>query len=155
MPKIIKLLLSFVITFSAGIIGSIFTFPAITTWYATINKPSFNPPNFLFGPVWTILYILMAIALFLVWKDNNKKSKLDAMLSFGFQIALNALWSIVFFGLKNPTMAVAVIIALWIMILLTIINFYRINKTAGLILIPYILWVSFASVLNLFVARLN
>lgn len=155
MPKIVKLLISLGITFFAGAVGSFFTFPAISTWYATLNKPTFSPPNFLFGPVWTILYILMGVALFLVWSDNSKKKKLDAMLSYGFQIALNALWSIVFFGLKNPLLAVAVIIALWVMILLTIINFYKINKTAGLMLVPYILWVSFASLLNIFVAILN
>ena len=155
MPKILKLLSSLGITFLAGALGSFFTFPAISTWYETLNKPAFNPPNFLFGPVWTVLYIVMAIALFLVWSDNSQKKKLDAMLSYGFQIALNALWSIVFFGLKNPLIAIAVIVALWIMILLTIINFYKINKIAGLMLIPYILWVSFASILNMFIVVLN
>jgi len=155
MKKEIKLLISILISFLAGAIGSIFTFSSIPTWYATLNKPSFNPPNFLFGPVWTVLYIVMGISLFLIWNSEKKENKKTAITIFGIQLFLNALWSIVFFGLKNPLAALFVIAALYIFIILNIIKFYKINKTAGLILIPYLLWVSFASILNYFVMILN
>lgn len=155
MKKAIKLLISILISFLAGAIGSIFTFSSIPTWYAALNKPSFNPPNFLFGPVWTVLYVVMGISLFLIWNSEKKENKKIAITIFGIQIFLNALWSIVFFGLKNPLAALFVIAALYIFIILNIVKFYKINKVAGLILIPYLLWVSFASVLNYFIMILN
>lgn len=159
MPKKIswnKLLVSIIVCQLAGAIGSIFTFEAIPSWYAQINKASFNPPNWLFGPVWTILYLLMGISLYLVWQaaEKNKKAN-SAMLLFGIQLALNTLWSIIFFGLKAPWLAFAEIIVLWVAILATIIKFYQISKKAAWLLVPYLLWVSFASILNLFAALLN
>jgi len=156
MPKIFKLLISFLITFSAGAIGSLFTFQAIPTWYATLNKASFNPPSWLFGPAWTILYILISIALFLILNSNaENKNKKTALIIFGIQIFLNTAWSVIFFGLKSPLFALIEIVFLWIAILLNIIKFYKINKTSGLILIPYLAWVTFATLLTLFVVLLN
>ena len=149
------LLISILIVFSAGFISSLFTTPNISTWYAFIIKPSFSPPNWLFAPAWSLLYILMAVAAFLVWnKRNNPKTK-SALMFYGIQLILNALWSIIFFGMHNPGLAFLEIIFLWSFILITLIKFYKINKTAGLLFIPYILWVSFASILNLFVWMIN
>lgn len=148
-----KLILSIVLCLLAGIIGSIFTTSAIPTWYAALQKPAFSPPNWIFGPVWTMLYILMGIALYIVW--NNKKKSKTGLTFFGIQLALNALWSIIFFGLKSPAYAFVNIVLLWISILLTIIYFYKTSKTAAYLLIPYILWVSFAAVLNFYIMMLN
>lgn len=155
--KIIRVIIPIVICLFAGFIGSFFTTTAIPTWYASINKPSFNPPNWLFGPVWTFLYILMGISLYIIWdKDvKNKKIKNNALMIFGIQLFLNVLWSVIFFGLKSPFYAFIEIMFLWVTILFTIISFYKISKTASFLLIPYILWVSFASLLNFYVWVLN
>jgi tryptophan-rich sensory protein len=154
--KIFKLILSVVICLGAGAIGSLFTASSIPTWYTTIEKPFFNPPNWIFGPVWTLLFIMMGVALFLVWNKGwqNKKVKI-AMLIFGIQFLLNILWSILFFGFLSPFYAFVEIIFLWLAILVTIIYFYQISRPASWLLVPYILWVSFASVLNFFIWRLN
>lgn len=144
-----KLLLAVGVCLGAGIVGSAFTFDSIPTWYATLNKPFFSPPNWIFGPVWTTLYILMGISLYLVWK------KRPIPMVFWVQLTLNAVWSIFFFGLKNPKLAFVDVIALWIGIFLTIKAFYKINKPAGNLLLPYIAWVSFASLLNLAIIILN
>lgn len=152
--KILKLIGSIAICFLAGAIGSIFTFSAIPTWYALINKPAFNPPNWLFGPAWTTLYILMGIALFLVWQAKAK-NKQTAYTVFFIQLALNALWSILFFGAHDLFLSFIEIIILWIMILWSIIAFYRISKPAGYLLIPYLCWVTFASTLTFAVWQLN
>ena len=149
------LLISILLALSAGFIGSFFTTPSIASWYAFINKPSFSPPNWLFAPVWTLLYILMSIAAFLIWqKRDNPKAK-QALRFYGTQLILNALWSIIFFGMHNPGLAFLEIIFLWSFILITLIKFYQINKIAGLLFIPYLLWVSFALILNLFVWMIN
>jgi benzodiazapine receptor len=150
----IKLILSILISLAAGAIGSIFTSSAIPTWYAALNKPFFNPPNYLFGPVWTVLYIMMGIALYLVWAKGYKKHK-KAINVFGIQLILNALWSVLFFGMRNPLLAFIEIILLWSAILYTIILFHKTSKTAAYLLIPYLLWVSFASVLNFYIFYLN
>ena len=156
MNKILMLIISVMICQLAGIIGSLFTFNSVKTWYLTLTKPSFNPPSAVFGPVWTILFLMMGIALFLVWqKGLDAPGVKVALLIFAAQLILNILWSIIFFGLKLPLFAFIEIVILWIFILLTIINFYRISHPAGLILIPYILWVSFASVLNFAIFLLN
>lgn len=154
--KIFKLILSVVICLGAGAIGSLFTASSIPTWYTTIEKPFFNPPNWIFGPVWTLLFIMMGVALFLVWNKGwqNKKVKI-AMLIFGIQFLLNILWSILFFGFLSPFYAFVEIIFLWLAILVTIIYFYQISRPASWLLVPYIFWVSFASVLNFFIWRLN
>lgn len=150
------LLLFILVCQSAGLIGSLFTFPAIDSWYAGLIKPSFSPPNWLFGPAWTTLYTLMGIAIFLIWlspKENKERDK--SFVLFFTQLILNTLWSIIFFGLKNPLLAFVEILLLWALILLTTIQFYKVNKSASFLMIPYILWVSFASVLNLFIFLLN
>jgi len=153
---IIKLVISIVACQCAGIIGSIFTTPAIPTWYATLQKPFFNPPNWLFAPAWVTLYLLMGIAAFLIWRKGlEQKGVKSALVIFLVQLVLNALWSVVFFGLKSPLWGVVVILALWVVILLTIIRFFRLSTAAGSLMLPYILWVSFASVLNVSILVLN
>jgi len=154
--NIAKLVIAIIICQMAGVIGSIFTSPSIPTWYATIQKPSFTPPGWLIGSVWIILYTLMGISLYLVWVKGlrNKRVK-ESLLIFGIQLILNALWSILFFGLKSPLSAFIEIIILWFAILISIIKFHKISEKAGLLLIPYILWVSFAAFLNLSIYLLN
>ncbi|MDP3733454.1 MAG: TspO/MBR family protein [Candidatus Daviesbacteria bacterium] len=144
-----KLILSLSLCLGAGIVGSFFTFSAIPTWYVTLAKPSFSPPNWVFGPVWTILYILMGISLYLVWL----KKKVPIV--FWIQLILNIAWSIIFFGMKNPTLALVDIVVLWVAIILTIKSFSKINNLAGQLLYPYLTWVSFASILNLKIVILN
>lgn len=156
MSNLLKLILSIAVCLMAGAVGSYFTADAIPGWYETLNKPEFNPPNWVFGPVWTILYILMGISLFLVWKEGPGNTKVKpAMLMFWVQLALNVLWSVVFFGMKNISGGLLVIILLWISILITILRFRKISAVAGTLLVPYILWVTFASALNFFFYRLN
>ncbi len=139
-----------------GIIGGIFTFSAIPTWYAGLNKPSFSPPNWLFGPVWTILYALMGIAVFLVWKKGFEKKEVRFAIGvFSLQLALNFLWSFLFFGMKNPGLAFVEIILLWVVIGATIWEFKKIAPKAAWLLLPYWIWVSFAALLNFAVWQLN
>lgn len=145
--KWVKLGLSIALTEVAGGIGAIATTSKISTWYQGLIKPSFNPPNWLFGPVWTILFLLMGIAFYLVW-TSEKREKIVAMRVFGVQLVLNILWSFLFFGWERPGLALIEIVGLWAAIYLTIKAFLKVNKTAGRLLIPYLLWVSFASVLN-------
>jgi len=142
----LKLAASIIICLSAGFIGSFFTRNSISTWYTTIAKPAFNPPNWVFGPVWTILFILMGISLYLVWTSG--KDIQAAVAVFAVQLVLNLAWSIIFFGLKSPMWAFGEILFLWVFIILTIIRFYPISKAASYLLVPYILWVSFAAILN-------
>lgn len=144
-----KLIYSFLLVFLTGFLGSTSTMSQIDNWYKTIKKAPFNPPNWVFGPAWTILYILMAISLYLVWQKNKFP------FIFLVQLFLNFLWSYLFFGLHQPLWAFIDIILLWIFILLTIIKFSAFNKTAAYLLYPYIGWVTFASILNLFVVILN
>lgn len=146
-----KLILSIALCLGAGIIGSFFTASAIPTWYATLVKPSFSPPNWIFGPVWTTLYILMGTSLYLVW--ISKKKIVPNI--FWVQLILNTSWSIVFFGMKNPELAFVNIIALWVAISLTIEKFSKISKTASYLLYPYLAWVTFALFLNLSIVKLN
>jgi benzodiazapine receptor len=153
---VIKLVVAIVACQAAGAIGSIFTTPAIPTWYAALEKPFFTPPNWLFAPAWITLYLLMAIAAFLVWRQGLKqKGVKSALVVFLVQLVLNALWSVVFFGLQSPLWGVVVILALWVAILLTIIRFFRLSTAAGSLMLPYILWVSFASALNIAILVLN
>lgn len=142
-------------TFIVGSSGGLFTVSEIPNWYATINKPSFNPPNWIFGPVWTILYALMGYALFLIFKQPNSTLKINALIIFFVQFTLNFFWSIIFFKLHALGWAFVEIIAMWIFILLNIIWFYKLNKIAAYVLIPYLLWVSFASLLNYSIWQLN
>ncbi|SNQ60274.1 TspO/MBR family protein [Candidatus Methanoperedens nitratireducens] len=154
--NILKLVISVIVCLFAGFIGSVFTFPSIPTWYAALTKPLFNPPYWIFAPVWTILFILMGISLYLVWNKGlqDKKVKISLFI-FGVQLVLNVLWSFLFFGLHSPFYAFLEIIILWAAIVLTIVNFFKISRTAGLLLLPYILWVSFAAILNFSIWRLN
>jgi len=151
-----KLIVAILICEFAGIIGSVFTTPSISTWYASLNKPSFSPPNWIFFPVWTTLFLMMGISLYLVWNKmpKNKDAKKSLMV-FGSQLALNVLWSVLFFGLRSPFYGLVEIIFLWLAIALTILKFYRISKNAGFLLVPYILWVTFATFLNYSVWILN
>jgi len=151
-----KLFFSIFICLFAGFIGSFFTSPAITTWYATLQKPSFAPPNWVFFPVWTSLFIMMGISLFLIWQKGWEDKKVrTGIYIFAVQLVLNALWSIVFFGLKSPLTGLIEIIILWIVILATILSFMKVSRTAAYLLIPYILWVSFAAIVNFWIWRLN
>jgi translocator protein len=151
----IKFIVSILMCQAAGVIGSLFTVKSIPTWYAALNKPSFNPPGWIFGPVWIFLYILMGISFYLIWIKSDV-SNFGLLLSlFVFQLVLNSFWSIIFFGLKSPGFAFAEIIFLWIAILFCVILFFPVSKTASVLLIPYLLWVSFASVLNFAIWKLN
>lgn len=146
-----KLLLAIIISQSAGLIGTLFTFSAIPTWYAFLDKPSFAPPNWVFGPVWTTLYTLIGISLFLIWQNKKKPStKL-----FFFHLFLNAIWSPIFFGLKNLGLAFVVILVMDITLIVIIKYFYKFSKLASYLLVPYLLWISFASVLNFSIWQLN
>lgn len=140
----------------AGIIGSVFTYSAIPTWYASLNKPAFNPPNWIFGPVWTFLYITMGIAVYLIWQKGLKHPPAKIAITFFIiQLILNCFWSIAFFGFKSPIAGLMVLILLWIAILATIITYYKISIWAAILLIPYIFWVSFAGILNYSIVKLN
>jgi benzodiazapine receptor len=140
----------------ASAVGSFATVRAIPTWYEGLAKPSFNPPAWLFGPAWTLLYLLMAVAAWLVWKQGIGADGVKLALAvFLVQLILNALWSILFFGLRSPLAGLADIIVLWLAILATIVLFFRVSVPAGVLLLPYIAWVSFAAVLNAAILRLN
>ena len=153
-PKL--LIFSIGISQLAGIIGSVFTTSEIANWYVFLNKPFFNPPNWLFGPVWIILYTLMGISLYLVWVKGYKEENIKRTVNiFLVHLAVNSLWSIVFFGLHDLGLALVIIFTLWLMILYLIKLFWNIEKIAAYLLIPYLLWVSFASILNYSIWMLN
>ena len=152
----IKLAACIILCLIAGLIGSVFTTPHIPGWYAGLAKPSFTPPSWLFGPVWTALYILMGISLFLVWRAGIGERRVQvALVVFIVQLVCNGLWSFAFFGRQSPLAGLVVIIVLWILIVITIIASATVSKAAALLLIPYVLWVSFASILNASIWRLN
>ncbi|MFH1247071.1 MAG: TspO/MBR family protein [Candidatus Micrarchaeota archaeon] len=151
-----KLLVSIVVCQLAGAIGSVFTISSIPIWYASLAKPSFSPPNWLFGPVWILLYLLMGIAVYLVWvKGLKTKGVKLAITAFVVQLFLNALWSIVFFGLQSPFYAFINIILLLATIVWTIVELYKLSKPAAYLMIPYLLWVCFATILNYSIWMLN
>lgn len=150
-----KLIISLAICQLAGVIGSVFTTPKIPNWYASLIKPTFNPPGWIFGPVWILLFILMGISLYLIWTANIKHKKTLALTTFFIQLCLNTLWSILFFGFMSPFAALIEIVFLWIAILATIIFAHKISSTAGKLLIPYLVWVSFAMILNTGIWVLN
>jgi len=147
MKNIGKLLITFGATFAAAAVGSLATFKEIPTWYETLNRTVISPPNWVFGPVWTILYILMATAAFLVWKNRSQVVS-STLILFGGQLGLNALWSILFFGQHLILTAFVEILFLLALIIWTTILFFKIKKLAGYLMLPYIAWVSFAAVLN-------
>lgn len=150
MNKLTKILTVVVTCLAIGYFSGTVTRSAILDWYPTLIKPVFNPPNWIFAPVWSTLYIMMGIAAGLVWDrmDGDKEVVKKALILFAMQLALNALWSYLFFGLRNPMLAGLEIIVLWLMIYETYIHFAKINKIAGYLFLPYLAWVSFAAVLN-------
>ena len=151
-----KLVISILIPLLIGAAAGMFTSSGVNGWYALANKPWFNPPNWIFAPVWTALYVMMGISLFLIWKtEADKNIKQVAIFLFIAQLVLNFFWSFIFFKLQPPGWAFAEIILMWVMILLTILWFGKINAAAAWLLVPYICWVSFASVLNYSIWRLN
>jgi len=141
--------------FGAAALGGLVTGPAVGTWYQEIRKPSFSPPNWVFGPVWTLLYAMMAVAAWLVWRQSAAAGRSVPLVLFGVQLALNAAWSLIFFGLRSFGGAFADIVALWLAIVATLVAFLRVSAVAGLLLVPYLAWVSFAAVLNFAIWRLN
>jgi len=173
----LKLLASIIICELAGATGSVFTSSEIGVWYKNLKKPAFNPPNWVFGPVWTIVFILMGVSLYLVWSKKWEPRKrigqdealnslsqkflsgawrrLNIVLIFGTQFVLNILWSVIFFGLHNPGVAFFELLMLWFAVVFTMVNFRRVSKATTWLLFPYILWISFAGILNYFVWILN
>jgi len=145
-----------VASFAAGGVGSLFTVKAISTWYAGLKKPRYTPPNWVFGPVWTALYILMGISAFLVWQEGlNTDYATLAFILFWVQLSINAIWSVVFFGIRSEVGGVITIIVLWFLILSTIIASFPVSSWAGALLIPYISWVTIALYLNIGIWWLN
>lgn len=138
-----------------GNIGSLATFSQIDTWYTTLAKPAFNPPNWVFGPVWTTLFALMGISLYLVWLRAEKPQFKTALAIFSPQLTLNVLWSFIFFGWHQPGLAFAEILVLWVAIAATISIFYKISRLAAWLMIPYLAWVTFAAILNFAIWQLN
>lgn len=151
-----RLVASLLICQLAGLTGSLFTTGAIPVWYAALAKPPITPPNWLFGPVWTVLYLLMGVSLFLLWargfSDVNSRV---ALLFFAVQLGLNVLWSAVFFGMRSAGGGAIEITVLWGVIVLAGLSLYRISRPAGLLFVPYLLWVTFAAVLNYWIWALN
>lgn len=151
-----KLVISILIPLLTGSVAGLFTTKGVNGWYAAAQKPWFNPPNWLFAPVWTTLYILMGVALYLISKSGTeKKIKQRAFVLFGIQLALNFAWSFIFFNLQQTGWALAELVIMWLAILFTILQFGKISSAAAWLLVPYISWVSFAGVLNYAIWSLN
>ena len=150
-----SLLICLLIPLTIGCLSGFFTSSAISTWYVTLNKPSFNPPNFIFAPVWTTLFTLMGISLFVIWNSAKGFRRNNALLIFAVQIVLNFIWSFLFFNFESPGLALIEITMLWCSILMMIIYFGRISRFAAALQVPYLLWVSFASILNTAIWHLN
>ena len=147
---------SLMVTFGAAFVGMYFTIGAVETWYPTLTKPMLSPPNWVFGPVWTMLYALMAIA---AWRIHGRRKSFAGayrlLIVYGIHLVVNVLWSFAFFGLQSPEWGLAVIAVLWLLIVYLTFSFYRVDKVAGMLFVPYLLWVSFASYLNLSIVLLN
>ncbi len=152
MNKYTRILIVVVTCLAIGYFSGIATQSSIKTWFPTLIKPSFNPPNWVFAPVWSMLYMMMGIAAGLVWNrmeaSKDKELVKKSLIFFAIQLGLNALWSVLFFGLRNPMLALIEIVLLWLMIYETYIKFGKIDKIAGYLFLPYLAWVSFASILN-------
>lgn len=156
MSNPLRLIISIVVCQLAGIIGSIFTISSIPNWYAGLQKPSFTPPGWLFGPVWVILYLLMGIAAYAVWKSGLSNWQVrHALFIFAVQLVLNLTWSVLFFGLHSIVAGLVDIVLLWIAIIFTMMAFFKLSTTAGVLIVPYFLWVSYALILNLSLWLLN
>jgi len=149
MNNILKLAISVAVPLAVGGLSGFATARGVATWYPTLTKPWFNPPAWVFGPTWTVLYVMMGLAAFLVWREGLARERVKAALVvFALQLALNALWSILFFGMQAPGWALVDIVALWLGIVATVVFFWRVVPAAGLLLLPYLAWVGFATVLN-------
>jgi tryptophan-rich sensory protein len=156
MSKLSRLITAILVCEGIGLISTPFTISAIQNWYRYLNKPSFSPPNWVFGPVWTVLYFMMGVSAYLIWVKGLKNKKVKvALIYFLIQLFLNFIWSILFFGLRSPLLALIDIIILWSMIVLTIRKFITISKPASYLLVPYLTWVSFATLLNFSITVLN
>lgn len=153
--NLIKAINSIAFTVGLGAASGYFTIKEIPTWYASLNKPSFNPPNYLFGSVWTTLYILMGISVFLIWKQPPSTQRKNAIRLYLIQFALNLAWSFIFFNQHQIFLALIDIIAIWFLIQFTMIAFGKIDKIAAWLLLPYLLWVTFATILNAAIWILN
>lgn len=143
------------ICLGVGGLGGAVTATSVTEWYPTLNKPSFNPPNWVFGPVWTALYVMMAVAAWRVWRAAERDTARGPLAVFALQLAVNLGWSVAFFGLRNLGLAVVVIIVLDLLVLATALMFRRVDRFAEWLLIPYLAWIAFATVLNVTIWRLN
>ena len=156
MRKYFALVVSVAVAYGAAFVGSFYTISEITGWYAGLAKSSLNPPSWVFGPAWTILYTLMSVAAWRVYEKRRSRARVrHALTVYALQLALNVLWSLIFFGLHAPAVGLAVIAALWTVILLTLIRFYHIDRLAALLFVPYLAWVTFAMYLNFSVMILN
>ncbi|RDI04640.1 TspO/MBR family protein [Flavobacterium sp. AG291] len=157
LSRTFKIIVMIVTCVVIGAIAGLLTQKGVDTWYTTVQKPSFNPPNWVFAPVWSTLYVMMGIAAGLVWHemDRQRETVRKGLTFFAIQLALNALWSFIFFGLHNPFLALLEIILLWLMIYETFVQFNKVNKIARMLLIPYLLWVTFATLLNAAIWWLN
>ena len=156
-PKypLLTLILFLTVCFTVAGIGGAVTTPKIATWYATLVKPTWSPPNWIFGPVWSALYFCMAVAAWLVWRQGGFQQARVPLALFAGQLALNVLWSCIFFGLERPDLAFGEVLLLWLAIAATTVLFWFRSTVAGLLFVPYLAWVSFASVLNFAIWRLN
>ena len=152
---VVGLVIAFAICFGAAALGSLATAPEIGGWYQTLNKPSWQPPNWLFGPVWSLLFAMMATSAWLIWRPAGFSGARTPLLLFAVQLILNVVWSWLFFRLHRPDWAFFEIILLWVAILVTMLSFFGRSTTAGWLLVPYLGWVSFAAMLNLTIWRLN
>ncbi len=150
-----KLIVALGVSYLAAFVGSLFTATSVKDWYQALQKPWFTPPVWLFGPVWVVLFTLIGISAYLVWREDSKKGMKAAMAAFDVQLGLNVIWSMLFFGLRSPLWAMVDIAALWLAIIITILLFWKVSKAAATLLIPYILWVSFAAALNYGILLLN
>ncbi|SRR5258705_9966673 len=144
-----------VVCFAAAGVGSFVTNTSVNTWYAQLRKPDWTPPNWIFGPVWTTLYVLMAVSAWLVWRSTEWSVAKSALVLFGIQLALNTLWSLVFFGLREVRLAFVEIMLLWTMVVATVVSFLPLSRLAAWLLLPYLLWVGFASYLNFRIWQIN
>jgi tryptophan-rich sensory protein len=157
--RLAALVLSLFAVFAVAALGGLATASGTASWYATIAKPSFNPPSWVFGPVWTLLYILMAVAAYLLWSAPIRPEAAPirrwALIAYAVQLLLNLAWSPAFFALQSPFAGVLVIVPLWISILVTLLLAWRVRRSAAMLLLPYLAWVSFAALLNMAIWRLN
>lgn len=149
------LILFLVVTFLAAALGSAATASSVSEWYPTLRKPSWNPPSWVFGPVWTLLYVAMAVAAWRVWRRAEAGAARSTLWLYGAQLALNALWSVLFFGLRRPDLALVDVVLLWGLLVVLLVRFARADRVAAALWTPYVAWVGFATVLNATIWQLN